>query len=106
LSFVVLLSICVFHENGLKKGRAFLPGINKIMFNVQLETACFDNKTGLPKAHTLQFCTRAFKYVGRKFVKEQDQYLEHNYKSNGGFCSVLRMKLITDRSSYSLFRYA
>ena len=36
--------------------------------------------------------TRAFKYVGRKCVKEQDQYLEHNYKSNGGFRSVLRMK--------------
>jgi len=27
------------------------------MFTVQLETACFDNKRGLSKAHSLQFCT-------------------------------------------------
>jgi len=51
------LSICVFHEIGLKKGRTVLPGVNKILFTVQLETACFDNKTGLSKVHSLQFCT-------------------------------------------------
>jgi hypothetical protein len=57
IRFVALLSICVFHENWLKKGPTFLPGVSKIMFTVQLETTCFDNKTDLSKAQSLQFCT-------------------------------------------------
>jgi hypothetical protein len=62
-----------FMKNGLKKGCTFLPGVSKIMFTVQLETACFYNKTDVSKAHSLQFCTpqeyTRFKIRGMKMCR-------------------------------------